>query len=367
MTLVLPLFCYIFFVSFMNEGVPMGLPIAVVDQDNSSMSRSFVRKLDASPQTTIKAHLGSYHEGVDAMQRGDIHGFIILPRNMQADAMAGRTPEVAFYANNSYLMSGSLIMRDLSTISALSSASLNIGMRAARGQSPEEIIANVQPVALDFHATGNPWANYSLYLSTILSHGLLQILILLTTVFSIGIEIKQGTAYQWLESAGGSMLRALAGKLLPYTLLFSLMAIAGNTLFFKYMQFPCQGSFFAIQVAAVLLVIAYQAVGVFILGMLTDFNIALTLSGVFGVLGLSFSGLTFPIEIMDAPLQGFTLLYPIRYYFYAYMDIAMSGLSFSQSILSFLALLAFLCFPAIILRRMKRMIIDSNPVNTIPA
>ncbi len=354
MTLLLPIVCYAFFASMMRDGMPMQLPVAVVDLDNSTLSRSIVRRMDASPQTEITAHLRSYHEAKDAMQRGEVFGFIIFPKNMQADAMAGRQPEVAFYANNSYLIGGSLIMRDLSTATAQASASLNIGVRAGRGQSPTEIAANVQPIATDFHSPGNPWANYSMYLSTILSHGLLQILILLTTVYVIGIEIKQGTFAQWLQAADGSMLRALVGKLFPYTLLFSLMTIAGNTFFFKYLHFTCQGSLFAILLAGVLMVVAYQAVGVFILGLMGDFKIALTIAGVFGVLGISFSGLTFPIEIMDAPLQGFSWIFPIRYYFYVYMDVALRGLSAFRALPAYLMLAAFTLFPLVTAWRLKR-------------
>ncbi len=145
-TLLLPLFCYSFFASMMRDGMPMQLPIAVVDQDNSALSRNIIRQLSASPQMQVVSHLGSYTEGRDAMQRGDILGFVILPANTQADAMAGRRPEVSFYANNSYLITGSLIMRDLTTITTLSSASINVGMRAGRGQSPMEIASNVQPI-----------------------------------------------------------------------------------------------------------------------------------------------------------------------------------------------------------------------------
>ncbi len=356
MTLLLPVICYVFFASMMRDGMPMQLPIAVVDQDNSALSRNIVRQIDASPQLQIMSHLGSYTEGRDAMQSGDILGFVILPANMQADAMSGRRPEVAFYANNSYLISGSLVMRDLTTITTLSSASLNVGMRAGRGQSPMDIAAGVQPITLDFHAPGNPWTNYSMYLSTILSHGLLQILILLTTVYVIGVEMKKGTTGQWLESANGSLICALVGKLLPYTLLFSLMVVAGNTLFFKYLHFPCNGSFFAVQLAGILMVVAYQAMGVFILSLLGDFKIALTIAGVFGVLGISFSGLTFPIEIMDTPLQGFSWIFPIRYYFYVYQAVALHGLSAFVAFPSYLMLMVFVLFPLPLLWRLKRVL-----------
>jgi ABC-2 type transport system permease protein len=219
-----------------------------------------------------------------------------------------------------------------------------------------EIAAHIQPVALNFYAPGNPQTNYSMFLSTILSHGMLLILILLTTVYSVGLEIKRGSTAQWLETAGGSLIRALTGKLLPYTMLFSLMIIAGNTLFFKALHFPCQGSFLAMQLAGVLMVVSYQALGLFILGLLGDFKIALTIAGVYGVLGLSFSGLTFPIEIMDTPLQGFTWIFPLRYYYYIHQAVALRGLSAFEVLPSYLMLAAFVLFPLVVIWRIKKTI-----------
>ncbi len=354
MTLVLPLFCYLFFASMLGEGLPQKLPIAVVDLDGSSLSCAIVRMVGASAQTDVGVECGSMMEAQIRMRQGGIYGTLLLPRNMQRDAMAGRRPTVVFATPNNFLISGSLAMRDLTQICATASSGLNISSRAGRGASPTQIAAEVQPIRLDFHAPGNPTSNYSLYLSTILSHALLQILILLTTVFVVGIEAKNGTSKQWMETAGGSMVRALAGKLLPYTVLFSMMATAGNTLFFKYLDFPIEGSFVSLAAACILVVAAYQAMAVFILGLLSDMRVALTVVGVYGVLGISFSGLTFPIEIMDAPLQGFSLMFPIRHYFHIYIDVAMHGLPVLGAWGEYVVLLAFSLTPLVVLHRLKR-------------
>ncbi|GHU94763.1 membrane protein [Bacteroidia bacterium] len=354
-TLLLPIFCYAFIASLTSEGVPHQLSMAVIDLDNSTLSRSIIRQIDASPQTRITKRFSNYHEGRDAMQKGEIFGFIIFPKNLQADAMAGRQPQIAFYTTNTYLIGGSLIMRDLTTITAITSASLNVGVRAGRGQAPVEIMGHVQPIATDLHTPANPWNSYSIYLSTILSPCLLCVLILLATVYAMGIDIKRDGA-QWLNAAGGSVAKAVIGKLLPYTLLFSLIVCAGNILFFKYLHFPCNGSFFAMQVAGVAMVIACQAIAVFMLSWLKNFGIALTISGVIGVLGTSLSGLSFPIEIMDAPLQIFSWVFPIKYYFFIYTNVAMHGLSAFNVLQYYLILSAFVLFPIPLLPRLKKTI-----------
>ena len=48
---IAPLFCYIFFTTLMDSGLPQNLPAGVVDMDDSSTSRNIVRNLDAFSQT----------------------------------------------------------------------------------------------------------------------------------------------------------------------------------------------------------------------------------------------------------------------------------------------------------------------------
>ena len=41
-----PLFCFLFFMDLLKEGLPKKLPVAVVDEDNTTTSRSLVRSLN---------------------------------------------------------------------------------------------------------------------------------------------------------------------------------------------------------------------------------------------------------------------------------------------------------------------------------
>ena len=44
---VFPVLVVLFFTSMMNDGQPLDMPVAVVDQDNTSTTRALVQKLDA--------------------------------------------------------------------------------------------------------------------------------------------------------------------------------------------------------------------------------------------------------------------------------------------------------------------------------
>ena len=72
---VAPLFCYVFFTTLMDSGLPQNMPVGMVDEDMTTTSRQLVRNLDAFEQTAVVAHYPNVTEARQAMQRGDIYGF----------------------------------------------------------------------------------------------------------------------------------------------------------------------------------------------------------------------------------------------------------------------------------------------------
>ena len=79
-------------------------------------------------------------------------------------------------------------------MSVLASGAAQLQVGQARGKTDAQVMAQVQPIVVDTHPIGNPWLNYSVYLSNILLPGVLGLIIFITTVYSIGTEIKYGGA-----------------------------------------------------------------------------------------------------------------------------------------------------------------------------
>lgn len=356
------IFCYIFFLTFFSEGLPRSMPIGVVDMDHSYVSRTFIRNIDAVPQVDIVEHYVDYNEARDAMQRGSIYAFFMIDKDFEKELMSSQQPEFKFYVNEAYIVAGSLTYKELTYISNMGSAYVQKKMMELRGQEVEEkeILAIVQPISNDSHMIANPYANYGVYLLNMLLPGIMQMLILLMTVFTIGFELKMNTTPDLMKTANNSMFGALLGKLLPYTLLFSILGIGGNFILYKYMHFPMNGSIVWLSFATVLFVMAYQAIGVLFIGLLPSLREALSLVAVYGILGVSFTGFTFPIEAMPRGVQVFQHLFPIRYYFKIYVSEALNGAPIRYSIIYFAVIAAFILLPFIVYKRLRKAVKQSN-------
>ena len=97
---IAPLFCYIFFTTLMDSGLPTDMPVGVVDRDMTATSRQLVRNLDAFEQTAVVARYPDISDARIAMQKGEIYGFYYIPEGTAAKAQAQRQPKVSFYTNN---------------------------------------------------------------------------------------------------------------------------------------------------------------------------------------------------------------------------------------------------------------------------
>lgn len=352
-----PLFCFVFFTSLMAEGLPTDMPLGLVDNDNTTTSRSLTRNLDAFEMTSIKEQYANVTEAREAVQRGDIYGFYYIPKGTTRKAQRQELPVVSFYTNYSYLVAGSLLYRDMRTMSELASGAASRTVLYAKGATERQAMAFLQPIVIDSHAINNPWLNYNVYLSNVILPGLLMLFIFMVTVFSIGTEVKYNTVHDWLIMARGSMFHALAGKLLPQTLIFFFIGIAFAIGLYGVLHFPCHCGLPTMLLVMFLGIIGAQGLGVFMFAMLPTLRMSLSFASLWGVISFSICGMSYPVMAMHPTLQGLSLLFPLRHYFLLYVNCALDGYPLMNAAPYVVGLLLFALLPLLLLRRLKKMLL----------
>ncbi len=355
--IIAPLFCYIFFTTLMGNGLPTDMPVGVVDLDNTGTTRNIIRNLDSFQQTKITEYYPSVTEAREAMQRGEIYAFYYIPEGTTEEALSSRQPTVSFYTNNSLLIAGSLLYKDLRTMSELAGGAVGRATLYAKGATEEQAMAFLQPIVIDTHALNNPWLNYSVYLCNTILPGILMLLIFMVTIYSIGSEVKNDTAKIWMRIANNNLNVALTGKLLPQTLLFFIMAAFYNVYLYGYLHYPCNSGILPMLLAALLMVLASQAFGIFLYGLLPSLRLALSAASLWGVVSFSISGFSFPVMAMSPALQALSNLFPLRHYFLIYVNQALNGYPMSYAWMSYMALLIFMMLPLFILKRLHNAIL----------
>ena len=360
MMVIVPLGCAFFFLSLMHEGLPLKVPVGMVDMDHSTLSRRIGRSLNAGELIDIKEDCESFNAAMTKVRSGEIFGFFYIPTDFQEKALGGRTPTLSFYSNMTIFVPGTLSFKGFKTIAVTTSGGIVETTLTSVGV-PENIAGElIMPMRTDIHPIGNPWTNYSIYLSQSFLAGVMALIVMLVTTFSICQEIKQGTSRQWLATSRGSMALALFGKLAPQSVIFISVGVAIQAAMFQYLHFPLNCSPWHMILAMTLLVLSCQAFALVITEILPNLRLSMSICSLIGILCFSIAGFSFPVDKMYGSIGIFAYLMPIRYYFLIYIDQALNGLPLYYSRVYYIVMLGMLLLPVLGLRRLRKHCL--NPV-----
>ena len=355
---VFPIAVTLFFTSLLDDGQPLDLPIAIVDQDNTSTTRSLVRRLDAFQNSKVVAHYPNPTEARRAIQRNKIYGFLYIPKGTTDELIASRQPKISFYYSLTTITAGSMVYKDMKTIATLGSAALGQATMQARGLTDQQIATLLQPIRVDLHQINNPQTNYNIYLTTTMVPGLMMLFIFLITAYSLGTEMKFGTSKEWLAMADNNILLALIGKLLPQTLIFLAVTLFYEYYVFGVLQFPHPGGTGVLVMLAVLEVLASQGFGIFAFGLMPSLRMSMSICSLWAVLSLSMAGSAFPIIGMDEPLQSVSWLFPLRHYYMIYQICVFNGYPLLEAWFHLAALVGFTLLPWLVLKKIKNAMLN---------
>ena len=350
---VFPLLVVLFFTSLMDDGQPLDLPVAVVDQDNTSTTRNLTRRLDTFQNTKVVAHYPTVSEARRAIQENKIYGFLYIPKGTTDKLLASRQPKISFYYSMTSVSAGSLVMKDLKTISTLGSAAVGQATMRARGMTDQQIQTLLQPIRVDLHQIANPWTNYNVYLTTMLVPGLMMLFMFLITAYALGTELKFGSSKQLMEMADNNIMVALAGKLLPQFIVFFTITLVYEFYVFGVLQFPHHGGIGMMVLLALLHVLASQGFGVFAFGLMPSLRMSMSICSLWAMLSFSASGTAFPVMAMDGPIQALSWLFPLRHYFMIYQTCVFNGFPLLEAWFHLAALAAFILMPWLVIKKIK--------------
>jgi ABC-2 type transport system permease protein len=263
------------------------LPVAVLDLDRSATSRTAARWLETTRGARVATHVEDLGAARSAILERQVYGVLVVPRHFERDLLRGGSPHASFLFNQEYYTAGGNVSADVSREASGAAALLG----TLSGREPA-------PIRLDLRTLFNPTVSYAQALGYLLIGGLLQIVIGLATIYAVGRELTDRTAPDWLETARGSTLAAWLGKLWPYTLLISLLAVlllGGYTIWY---QIQVRGPLWLLVLGAVAFVIASQAFGVLIIAATVNLRRAVSLGALIFGPAAAFSGVTFPLAGM---------------------------------------------------------------------
>ena len=350
---VFPILVMVFFTSMMDDGLPTSMPVGVVDLDNTSTTRALTRRLDGFQMSHVVAHYPSMTDARKAIQQNEIYAFLYIPKGTTDKLLASRQPKVSFYYSMTSLAAGSLLFKDLKTITTLGSAAVGQATLQARGFTDAQIQTLLQPIRIDLHQIANPWTSYNVYLTTMIVPGSIMLFIFLISAYSLGTELKFDTGKLWMRLSNNNIMLALLGKFLPQTIIWLAIVYGYEYYVFYVLGFPHLGSPAMLVLLGLIQVLASQGFGIFAFGLMPSLRMSMSVCSLWAVLSFSMVGSAFPAMGMDAPLQSLTWLFPLRHYYMIYQICVFNGFPLVEAWFHFAALVAFTLLPWFVVSKIK--------------
>lgn len=179
---------------YANEVVEQ-VPVAIVDQDHSGLSRQIARFVAASPAVRVQAVTADLDAAQDLLWRNQIAGVLHIPSGLQAQVLAGRRTEVGVMGNGVYLMRSRAALNGMAQAVGTVSAGIELKRLGAATPSAEQARALRAPLGLNAVALFNVREGYGAYLVPAVAVLLIQQTLLMGAALLMGtwIEDEQRT------------------------------------------------------------------------------------------------------------------------------------------------------------------------------
>ncbi|HHQ48561.1 MAG TPA: ABC transporter permease [Acidobacteria bacterium] len=330
-----------------SAGLVTDIEVSVVDLDGSRLSRTFVRALDATPALRVAHHPGSVLEGRRALSNAETGALIVIPYDFQTRVSKGLKPNVTAFFNGQFILVGKAVKVALAQAQGTVAATVDAARSLAGGVPIPAAAGAAAPLVPQITPLFNVSMNYALFLVPGILPSLWQVIMIVGMVNAIGREIREDTWNRWLEAGP---LRAFAGKMLPYVVIYS--ALGGSTLlFYRVLGWPVRGSWTILLAAMALTAVATAVMAGALYVAVRDIPRALSLAAAYTAPSFAFLGVTFPLNNMPPLARLWRTLIPVCHY----MDVQILEMSRAAPLADTLphlgALLVFLgVLPLVLLR-----------------
>jgi len=313
-----------------NEAVHE-VPVVVVDQSHSQLSRKFIRDCDATPDVKVAFYAEDLDEAKSLVSRQLVKGIYLIPSDFATRLNRMEQSTVSVYCDMSLMLTYKAIYQT----AVIEAGRLGAGLKIKRGgnYTKREDAVMVQPLAVEGVALFNPSGGYG---SCILPAVLMLIL---QQALALGIGMSAGTtrernrngqlipdddphyrgAYRivWGKALCYGMIGAVAAAYLSMAVpaMFSFPQLAaGWTLFWMLLPYTLASVFFGLTISCL---VRYRE------------NVMLLM--VFVSVPLLFmTGVSWPQSSIPGYWQGVSWLFPSTFGVRAFIRVNSMGASVSQ-------------------------------------
>ncbi len=321
----LPIFITLLIGRVLSQEVLLNVPIAVIDLDNSELSRQIINYFNQNQTFSVDYFPENEKEMEKLIRNSKARAGLIIPQDFYKDVMLAKSPEILMVYDGSHMSMTSATKSSATEILlTLRSGAAIKQMMARLNLSYQEAYQIAQAISLSNRMLYNPQKSFEDFLAPVLFAGGVQSALVLTASASVEQDIYFEDKKKRKGYAGG--------KTLAYTLAgtFSMMAciltqiIAFNTSF--------RGNIFLAGLLSVGLSFGVSAFCVFISSLLDNKSITMVIAALVFIPNSIMVGTTWPFYAMPKAYQMLCKLLPLEKFAVNLRDIYLKNIGIEQVI-----------------------------------
>lgn len=168
------------------------VPVMVVDLDHSSLSRQITRWAAASPRLELHGVTANEEEAQQALWRGDIEGYAIVPADLKRHVLRGSPAVIHVAGDGAYALLNKAVLYGFSEAVATVSAGVEIKKLQVMGQSALQAGATRSPVNTQLVALFNPSEGYGSFVVPAVALLIIQQTLLIGAAMFTGTLVELG-------------------------------------------------------------------------------------------------------------------------------------------------------------------------------
>ena len=237
---VVPLIYPLLYSWIYNNEVVREVPVVVVDNSHSQLSRKFIRMCNASPDVKVVAYVDDMDEGKMLIGRNVARALYYIPSDFQTRIYRMQQATISVYCDMSLVLTYKAAYQTALMVSQEMNSEIQIQLAGKYTKREEQVQA--KPLEADGQALFSPAGGYGSFVLP----AVLMLIIQQTLVLGIGLSAgtaRESNRFQNLVPPDRryyhGMFRVVFGKAMCYLMIYILMGAWLTIIVPRIFHFPC--------------------------------------------------------------------------------------------------------------------------------
>lgn len=322
---------------YTNE-VVREVPVAVVDESHSELSRELLRKMDASPDMKIVAYCDNLSAAQEMIRRQEVYGIVRIPSDFTRELWKGNQAPIGLYCDMSSMLYYKALLLTATNVSLEVNKDIKVNHYLPSTTDRQAEITRM-PIDYDYVPLYNPQSGFAAFLIP----PVLMLIIQQTLLLGIGMstgnsrEHHMGSVipfHPWYKNP----VHIVIGKALPYFMLYIILGVYMFAVVTRLFTLPQLGHYTTFIAFLVPFVLACIFLAMVLSSFIYRREDSILLLVFLSVPMLFLPGLSWPASDMPAFWKYFSYLFPSTFGMNGYVRITSSGARLSDISSEYIAL-----------------------------